>query len=87
MEEVTEMRRFNRKCQTSPKTKKTLKLNDTILEVSSGFSAGEALNFIVPKGFILPVIPGTQHATIGGMIAADIHGKNHTQNGTLGKAN
>ncbi len=67
------------------KNKKTLKLNDTILEVSSGFSAGEALNFIVPKGFILPVIPGTQHATIGGMIAADIHGKNHAQNGTLGR--
>ncbi len=65
--------------------KKTLRLDGDILDVSAGFTVGEILNFIVPKGFLLPVIPGTQHVTVGGMIAADVHGKNHVKNGTIGR--
>lgn len=67
------------------KNKKICELNGSILEISSGFTVGDLLNFTVPKGLILPVIPGTQHATIGGIIAADIHGKNHEENGTIGR--
>ncbi len=65
--------------------KKTLTLEDDLLTASAGFSVGDLLNFCLPKGYILPVIPGTQHATVGGMIAADVHGKNHTKNGSIGR--
>lgn len=64
--------------------KETLELDGDILSVSAGFTVTDILNFCIPKGFILPVIPGTQHATVGGMIAADVHGKNHESNGALG---
>jgi len=43
----------------------------------------EILGRIVPAGFILPVLPGTRHLTVGGAIAADVHGKNHRQAGSL----
>ncbi|GAB5417685.1 MAG: hypothetical protein Crog4KO_26710 [Crocinitomicaceae bacterium] len=65
--------------------KKTLKIEGDLLMASAGFTVRELLNFCIPKGHILPVIPGTQHATVGGMIAADVHGKNHTKNGSIGR--
>jgi decaprenylphospho-beta-D-ribofuranose 2-oxidase len=43
----------------------------------------EILSHIVPAGFILPILPGTRHLTVGGAIAADVHGKNHRQAGSL----
>jgi len=64
--------------------RKELILHGDILTVSSGYTLSEVLNYVVPKGYIVPVIPGTQHVTIGGMIAADVHGKNHQENGTIG---
>jgi decaprenylphospho-beta-D-ribofuranose 2-oxidase len=38
---------------------------------------------IIPAGWCLPVIPGTKHATLGGCIAADVHGKNHPRAGAF----
>jgi decaprenylphospho-beta-D-ribofuranose 2-oxidase len=43
----------------------------------------QILSRIVPAGFILPVLPGTGQLTVGGAIAADVHGKNHRQAGSL----
>lgn len=56
-----------------------------ILTVQSGVSLDEILSVIVPKGFFLPVTPGTKFVTIGGAIANDVHGKNHHVAGTFGR--
>ena len=55
-----------------------------IVTVQAGITIGELLDQVVPQGWIVPVVPGTQHVTIGGAIASDIHGKNHGTAGTFG---
>lgn len=43
----------------------------------------DLLNYIVPHGFFLNVVPGTKFITIGGAVAADVHGKNHFSQGSF----
>jgi FAD/FMN-containing dehydrogenase len=43
------------------------------------------LNVVVPRGWFLPVSPGTQFVSVGGAVANDIHGKNHHRAGTFGR--
>ena len=48
-----------------------------VFHCESGVSLSEILEVFVPKGWFLPVTPGTQFVTVGGAIASDVHGKNH----------
>jgi len=53
------------------------------IHCQAGVSLGEILSIIVPKGWFLPVTPGTKFITVGGAVAADVHGKNHHIDGSF----
>ncbi|HEB59229.1 MAG TPA: FAD-binding oxidoreductase [Gammaproteobacteria bacterium] len=55
-----------------------------ILRIEGGVSLAQILEVIVPRGWFLPVTPGTKHVSVGGAIANDVHGKNHHVRGSFG---
>lgn len=59
-------------------------LSTGIMKCEAGVSFAELLDFAVPRGFFVPVTPGTKFITVGGAIANDVHGKNHHWAGNFG---
>ena len=55
-----------------------------IIRCEAGVSFAEIIDFALPRGFFLPVTPGTKFVTVGGAIANDVHGKNHHRAGNFG---
>lgn len=55
-----------------------------LVEVSATTSIGDLIDAVLPLGWFVPVTPGTAHVSIGGALAADVHGKNHHRHGSIG---
>lgn len=55
------------------------------LHCEAGVTLQDINRLVLPRGWFLPVTPGTQFATIGGAVANDVHGKNHHRRGSLGR--
>ncbi len=53
------------------------------LRVEAGVDLRRILEFGLPRGLFLPVTPGTQHVTLGGAVASNVHGKNHHTVGSI----
>ncbi|MYE13771.1 MAG: FAD-binding oxidoreductase [Gammaproteobacteria bacterium] len=54
------------------------------LTCESGVLLSSIMESFVPRGWMPFVVPGTAHVTVGGMVAADVHGKNHHRDGSFG---
>ncbi len=70
------MKKFNR----------VLEFNDDsgLLVTESGILLSEIIDSFLPKGWFPMVTPGSKFVTVGGMVACDVHGKNHHKEGSFG---
>ena len=56
-----------------------------VLTAEAGVTLEQILALAIPRGWFLPVTPGTKYITLGGAIANDVHGKNHHRQGCFGR--
>ncbi len=54
------------------------------LVAEPGVTFADLMAVFLPRGFLVPVTPGTAFATLGGAVANDVHGKNHDRTGSFG---
>ncbi|HTJ57357.1 MAG TPA: FAD-binding oxidoreductase [Devosiaceae bacterium] len=55
-----------------------------LMRAEAGVVLADIIDVAMARGHFPPVVPGTQFVTVGGMIAADVHGKNHHRDGGFG---
>jgi decaprenylphospho-beta-D-ribofuranose 2-oxidase len=55
-----------------------------VVRCEAGVSLAELIATFLPRGWFLPVTPGTKFCTIGACVACDVHGKNHHHDGSIG---
>jgi FAD/FMN-containing dehydrogenase len=55
-----------------------------VIRAEAGLSLRDLLRVFLRRNWFPPVSPGTEYVTLGGMVAADVHGKNHHVAGTFG---
>jgi decaprenylphospho-beta-D-ribofuranose 2-oxidase len=70
-----DMRRFDRLLAFDPASGQ--------LTAEAGVLLEDVISAFLPRGWFPPVTPGTKFVTLGGMIAADVHGKNHHKDGSF----
>jgi decaprenylphospho-beta-D-ribofuranose 2-oxidase len=72
---VVDLTRLNRMLSFDPST--------GLLRCEAGVTIAELIDVFLPRGFFPPVTPGTRFVTLGGSVAADVHGKNHHRDSSL----
>ncbi len=55
-----------------------------VVRAEAGLTLEELLAVAIPRGWFPAVTPGTRYASLGGCVAADVHGKNHHRDGSFG---
>ncbi|HVN63252.1 MAG TPA: FAD-binding oxidoreductase [Candidatus Binataceae bacterium] len=73
---VVDIQRLNRMLAFDPES--------GLLRCEAGVTIAELIEVFMPRGFFPPVTPGTRFVTLGGSLAADVHGKNHHRDSSLG---
>lgn len=55
-----------------------------VVRLGPGAVLHDVMRALLPRGLFVPVTPGTRQVTAGGLLAADVHGKNHHRDGSWG---
>jgi len=74
---VVDLQRLNRMLAFDPET--------GVLRCEAGVTIAEIIEVFLPRGFFPPVTPGTKFVTLGGSLAADVHGKSHHRDSSLAR--
>ena len=62
---------------------KMISFNNGCLVAESGVLLKDIIDTFLPRGWFPSVSPGTKYVTVGGMVAANVHGKNHHNEGSF----
>ncbi len=73
--QTIDMRSFNRMCAFDSTSGQLI--------AEAGVLLADIISIFLPRGWFPAVTPGTKFVTLGGMIAADVHGKNHHCDGSI----